>query len=82
MKQADGFVVKLTVIDEWQGGSDKYRLVNLGAGPYQLQIYDNGKWGEGSECYKWSTVTYRIKQLRNSHTKEAQNTSDNTERLK
>jgi hypothetical protein len=62
-EHGEGFEVKLTVIDAWTAGGN-YRLVNLGAGPYQLQIYDNGEWREESVQYRWSAVTHRIEELK------------------
>ena len=58
------FSPNLTVIDEWKAGGDKYRLVNLGAGPDQIQIQDDSGWREESQCYQWSTVTHRIAELK------------------
>ncbi len=63
MEHGETFVVNLTVIDEWEVGGDNYRLVNLGAGPDQLQILDNGVWREESVCYQWPVLTHRIKDL-------------------
>ena len=65
----DTFERIITIIDEWESGGDKFRLVNLGAGPDRLQILDNGKWKEESNCFKWGVLTNRIKMLKNSITK-------------
>ncbi len=71
----DSFKVDLSIIDEWESGNDKYRLVNLGAGPAQLQILDGGNWREESVCYRWSTLTHRIDQLRNSQEYKEENSN-------
>jgi len=55
-----------TIIDEWEAGGDKYRLVNLGDGPDVLQILVGDEWREETECYRWGSLTHRIKELRNS----------------
>ena len=62
------FIERLEILDEWQVGNEKYRLVNLGAGPDQIQEFIVGEWKEMSPCYRWSTVTQRIVQLKNSIT--------------
>jgi hypothetical protein len=59
----EGFEEDLQIINSWESGSDKYRLVNLGAGPNQLQIFENGKWREESVQYRWSAMSNRIKHL-------------------
>ena len=59
----EGFIEKITVLDEWETSSDQYRLVNKGAGPDELQIMDDGAWRPESRCYVHSTLTSRIKKL-------------------
>lgn len=59
----DGFIEKLTIIDQWESSSESFRLVNLGAGPDILQILYNGNWREESLCYRWGVLTSRIKSL-------------------
>ena len=81
MCKNEGFEVDLKVIDKWRGGTDMYRLVNLGAGPLRLQIFDGNEWREESVQYRWSTLTSRINELRNSQDK-AESTETDTQQLK
>ncbi|MCG8431385.1 MAG: hypothetical protein MJA29_09465 [Candidatus Omnitrophica bacterium] len=64
MTVSDGFIEELTIIDEWEVPNEKYRLVNLGAGPDRLQEFIEGDWQEVSRCYEWGIVTKRIAQLK------------------
>ena len=58
------FEVNLVVIDSWKSSLEHYRLVNLGAGPDQLQVSNDGKdWREESEHFKWGVMTSRIADL-------------------
>ena len=60
----DAFIESITVIDDWESGKERFRLINKGAGPDELQIFDNGKWRKESRCYEWGIVSSRIKQLK------------------
>ncbi len=83
MCKGEGFVVELKVVDKWRGGTDMYRLVDLGCGPMQLQIFNGKEWVEESEQYRWSTLTSRINELRNSQDNiESTNPTHNTDMLK
>lgn len=67
----DNFTEKLTIISQWNAGGELFRLVNLGAGPDQLQIKVNGEWKEESNQFKWGSSTNRIKSLeKNANTKD------------
>ena len=59
------FEINLTVLDEWEvSGGKKYRLVDLGAGPDQLQEFVDNDWKQVSHCYQWGIVTHRITDLK------------------
>ena len=60
------FVEKLEIKDEWEISAEKYRLVDLGTGPQQLQVLRGDIWIKESACYEWSTLTSRIESLKNS----------------
>jgi hypothetical protein len=73
----DSFVENITIIDEWIVGQDKYRLVNLGAGPDRLQIfqtyYDRDKliykqsWRDERDWYSTAVLTRRVKELKSEN---------------
>ena len=50
----------ITVKDEWESNGDKYRLVNKGAGPMELQILDGQDWRAESSCYVHGILCDRI----------------------
>lgn len=62
----EGFEKKVTVIDEWEAGSEHFRLENWGAGPSHLMVSQDGvtKWREETKCYEWGLVTAHIAQLK------------------
>lgn len=70
----DSFVEDITVIDEWQVDNDRYRLVNLGAGPDRLQIFTSyynkddviykQVWEDERSFYNVAVLTRRIKELK------------------
>lgn len=55
------------IIDEWETQTgDKYRLINFGAGPDVLQIWENdAQWALEKEHFKWGSITHRIRMLKN-----------------
>lgn len=61
---ADGFIEKIIVLDEWQSGSESFRLINKGAGPVELQILKDGEWVAESTCYTWGVITHRLLELK------------------
>lgn len=70
----DIFIENITIIDEWQVREDRYRLVNLGAGPDRLQTlvpyYDSNKlsfkdvWRDEKDWYSTAILIRRIKELK------------------
>ena len=56
----DTFVEKITVLDEWDSGSESFRLVDKGAGPYELQVKKDVGWVAETRCYVHSLLTHRI----------------------
>ena len=61
----DTFIEKITVLDEWESGHKKFRLVDKGAGPKRLQIFKEDKWKDESTCYQWGVITDRLLSLKN-----------------
>ena len=59
----DTFTEEITVLDEWKTKTEKFRLVNKGMGPDELQVFKNYKWVPETECYVHSILTRRIKEL-------------------
>ncbi len=59
----DTFEEVITVLSEWNTTNDKFRLVNVGAGPDQLQVMEDGKWVEEKSYYRWGVLTSRVKVL-------------------
>jgi hypothetical protein len=59
---------KITVIDEWEAGRQKFRLVDQGAGPFVLQLAFGDVWVNESTQYVHGILCGRIIQLK---TKEA-----------
>ncbi len=59
----EGFVINISIIDQWKSQNDTYRLVNLGAGPDTLQVLKNEEWVEETQCYVHSELCNRIKTL-------------------
>jgi len=64
---ADGFVKKVTVFDEWEHGGQPMRLVNLGAGPDELQTINKDigdtDWRPETRCYVHGVLCSRIREL-------------------
>jgi hypothetical protein len=59
-----GFVQKITVVDEWESGGQNFRLVDLGAGPYQLQLMRDGSWVPESAHFVHCVLCERIVKLK------------------
>jgi hypothetical protein len=59
------FEEDLKVITEWESGGEKFRLINLGAGPDQLQVMNIGadEWKRERGHYEWGVLTHHIKKL-------------------
>lgn len=57
------FEINLKIISEWESQQEKYRLVNLGAGPDLIQEKIENEWVEVKIYYKWGIATNRIKSL-------------------
>jgi len=55
------FEINLKIISEWESQQEKYRLVNLGAGPDLIQEKIENEWVEVKIYYKWGIATNRIK---------------------
>ena len=51
---------RLTVVSEWKDGDEIYRLVDVGAGPNQLQVYRDGLWIAERPCYIHGVLCARI----------------------
>jgi hypothetical protein len=62
----DSYPQKLEVISEWTAGGENFRLVDLGAGPMQLQIKRHGAWVPESQQYIHSILCSRISCLSNA----------------
>lgn len=82
----DSFIEKIKIIDSWECSNEKFRLVNLGAGPNQLQIFKQGKWVRESVCYEWGVLIDRVKQLKSllkgiSKDENGKSVNDNTKDL-
>jgi hypothetical protein len=62
------FTQNLTIIDEWESGGQPMRLVNLGAGPDQLQTINKDigdtDWRPERSCYVHGVLCGRVKELR------------------
>jgi len=59
-----GYSEKEEVLDEWRSGNDAYRLINDGAGPMKLQVFEAGRWQPESSNYVHGMLTNRIVQLK------------------
>ena len=57
------FYVSPVVLDEWENWGDKFRLVDQGAGPDELQIMQDGAWRPEKPCYVHAILTQRIRAL-------------------
>ncbi len=64
MPEHGTFIENLEILDEWEVPHEKYRLVNLGAGPDQVQEFVDGEWKKVSSCYQWGIVTRRIVEIK------------------
>jgi len=64
---SETFERKITVLGEWEAGGQPYRLVNLGAGPDELQtinpLVGDEDWRPETSCYVHGILTSRIAQL-------------------
>lgn len=59
-----GYAMDVSIVDEWASGGDRFRLVNLGAGPDELQLLRDGMWVPESPQYVHGVLCARICQLR------------------
>jgi len=59
------FDEKITVIDEWKDGNESFRLVDLGAGPKELQVEQLGTWMPEQSQYIHGVLCSRIEMLSN-----------------
>ena len=60
----DGFKANETILDEWDAGFDKYRLVNLGSGPDCLLVQrEDGSFAEEKRHFVHGALTSRIREL-------------------
>ena len=59
-----GFKINLKVLDEWVSQIDRFRLVDLGAGPVELQVQQDGEWVPEQSYFKWGIVTHRLLELK------------------
>jgi len=61
------FAQRITVKDEWESGGQRYRLVNLGAGPDELQtinpLTNDTDWRPETRCYVHGVLCSRIASL-------------------
>lgn len=61
------FVENLRVYDEWESGGERFRLVNHGAGPDELQVrgmgVDDKGWRPETSCYVHGVLCARIRRL-------------------
>lgn len=60
----DTFKEQVKTLDEWRSGDEDFRLVDLGAGPTQLQIKQSGAWIKEKDHYSWGVLISRIKFLK------------------
>ena len=60
------FVEKIKVTDQWGSGGEKFRLVDRGAGPSELQIERDGRWVAESPQYIHGVLCARIEFLANA----------------
>ena len=69
---ADGFVKKNIVLDEWETKGELFRLVDVGAGPIELQTLNpfipGDKWKPELRHYIHAVLCARIIELSNSST--------------
>jgi hypothetical protein len=60
----DGHKENITIIDQWIGGCDYYRLVNKGAGPGELQTVRHNEWVVEDPHFTHSVLCSRIQSLK------------------
>lgn len=60
MSGNSGFEKTTTVLDEWTSEGESFRLVDLGAGPQELQIEKSGKWVPEQSFYIHGILCHRI----------------------
>jgi hypothetical protein len=60
----DTFMERITVIDEWDNSHERFRLINKGAGPDELQVRDglsgDSAWRRESSQYVHGVLCNRI----------------------
>jgi len=63
----DTFTERISVKDEWEACGQKYRLVDLGAGPRELQtinpLTNDVDWRPERPCYVHGILCSRIEEL-------------------
>ena len=68
-----GFAEKIIVKDEWELNGERFRLVDLGAGPRELQkinpLTEDMDWSPEKECYVHALLCARIESLSNAEIK-------------
>ncbi len=47
----NGFVQNVKIIDQWESGGEHFRLVDIGAGPYELQRKSGKSWQKENEIF-------------------------------
>ena len=55
------------VVDKWDVPDEKYRLVEMTAGPMLLEHVVDGEWVQENVHYVHSALTWRIEQMKTDH---------------
>lgn len=59
----ESFEENIKVLSEWSDEYEEFRLVNLGAGPYQLQVKKFDEWVKEKRCFEWGVLCHQLIKL-------------------